>query len=213
MTYKVKNACVNIEFLVMGMIDNNVYIVDDGEGCFVVDPSIDADRILEAIGQRTLDAIVITHGHWDHIGAAADLRAATGARVIASAADTPAITGEAPFGGHIFHNAPCVVDEMLEDGDVVEVGSMKWRVIATPGHTMGSVCFYLEPADGQSGAPVLISGDTLFAGTCGRTDFPESDPKAMHQSLARLRELPDETIVLPGHNNLSVMSREKTWQP
>ena len=99
----------------------------------------------------------------------------------------------------------------LREGDVLDVGDYHFEVIATPGHTMGSICLFLEPEDGQDGAPVLFSGDTLFAGTHGRTDFEESSFEDMRWSLVRLIDLPDETIVLPGHSSLSVMSREKGW--
>lgn len=87
---------------------------------------------------------------------------------------------------------------------------MSWQVIATPGHTPGGVCYFLE-ADGREGAPVLLSGDTLFAGTHGRVDFPESNPAAMRESLRRLAELPAETIVLPGHNAFTTIARERSW--
>ncbi len=211
MIRSVKGTCVPIEYLVLGPIENNVYIVDDGSACFVVDPSCHADRIMAALGNRKLDAIVITHGHWDHTGAAAELREAMGAPVIASKEDTPMITG---LGGEPRHRSlvkPCVVDCTVEDGETLEIGNMKWQVIATPGHTPGGRCFFLEPAEGQGGAPVLFSGDTLFAGTHGRVDFPESDPAAMVASLKRLAQLPGETVVLPGHNGFSTIAREQRW--
>ena len=211
MTHTVKGACVPIECLVLGPIENNVYIVDDGTACFVVDPSCHAERILEAIGDRKVDAIVITHGHFDHTGAAAALREATGAPVIASAVDKPRVTGEGGEKRHRHLVTPCEVDRTVNDGDVLEIGSMAWRVIATPGHTPGGVCYFLESSDGQEGMSVLLSGDTLFAGTHGRTDFPESDPAAMRESLKRLAELPDDTLVLPGHNAFTTIAREKSW--
>ena len=207
----IQTTCVPISYMVMGMLDTNVYIVDDGAGCFVVDPACDCERILEALDGRKLAAIAITHGHFDHIAAAADLRAATGAPVIVSAVDAPLVTGEVELGGHSPLIAPCPVDRTVEDGDVIEIGNMKWKVIATPGHTMGSICLFLEPEEGQEGAPALLSGDTLFAGTHGRADFEESSFEDLRWSLVRLIDLPDETVVLPGHNALTTMSREKGW--
>lgn len=211
MTHSVPGTCVPIEYLVLGPIENNVYIIDDGAGCFIVDPSCHPSLILEAIGDRKVDAIVITHGHWDHTGAAAELREATGAPVYASEIDASLVTGEGWGNRHKHLNKPCPVDRVLADGDTLEIGNMKWRAILTPGHTPGGMCFFLEPAADQEGASVLISGDTLFAGTHGRTDFPESDPAAMAVSLKRLAELPDETIVLPGHNGFTTIGREKRW--
>lgn len=199
-----------VEHLVMGPIDNNVYIVETGDGTVaVVDPTCDAPRIMRAVGDRTVEAIVLTHCHWDHVGAAAALRELTGARVIASSTDAVFITGEQLYDGGRMPVEPCPVDLAVDDGDVVEIGTSKWQVIATPGHTKGSVCFFVE----TDAAPVLISGDTLFAGTHGRTDFEGGSISEMRDSLARLAQLPDDTIVYPGHNGFSTIGREKSWLP
>lgn len=210
MAYNVNGACAKAKFLVMGPIENNVYFIGDDETVFVVDPTCDAARIVSELGGRVPDAIVLTHAHWDHVGAAAALREATGARVVASAVDAPFITGERRLDPSHRPFAPCPVDLAVEDGDDLEIGAMKWKVMLTPGHTPGSMCLFLDPG-GRAGAPVLVAGDTLFAGAHGRTDFVGGSPADMRASLARLAELPDETIVLPGHNGLTTIGREKTW--
>lgn len=212
MVYRVNGGCVSIEYLVLGPIENNVYLIDDGEMLFVVDPSCGVNRILEAVGDRTVHSIVLTHAHWDHVGGAKELRDATGARVIASAVDAPVISGERKLDPSHRPFTPCPVDVRVSDGDTVKIGDMAWNAMLTPGHTPGSMCLFLDGAgEGRQGAPVLISGDTLFAGTHGRTDFVGGDPAMMVKSLARLAQLPAQTIVLPGHNNLTVMAREQRW--
>ena len=211
MAQQITSTCVPITYMVMGMIDNNVYIIDDGEGCIVVDPACDCERILEATDGKKVDAIFLTHGHWDHTGAAAELHEATGAPVVASVVEAPYISGEADFPNHYTRSAPCPVERKVVDGDIIEVGATKWQVIATPGHTIGSICFFLEPEEGQDGAPVLVSGDTLFCGTHGRVDFAESDMEGMRTSLLRLELLPPETVVLPGHSALTTIANERGW--
>ena len=206
-------ACVSVEVIVMGMIQNNVYIIGDGTSTLVVDPTEDPAGIMRELGDRSLDAIVLTHAHFDHVGGAKGLRDLSGAPVIAGAVDAPYIDGSRSLGpGHRGFD-PCPVDQKVSDGDIVEVGAMKWRVIETPGHTRGSICLYLDPQYGSDpeGVPVLISGDTLFAGTHGRTDFEGGDPVAMGKSLKKLVELPGETLVLPGHNDLTTIGREAAW--
>lgn len=209
--YKVNKGCVDIEFLVLGMLSNNTYIISDGKATMVVDPSCHADEILEALGDRSLDAIVLTHGHFDHVGAARELKDATGAVVIASAADAPAIEAGSRALGSSKQVAPCPVDSKVEDGDVVEIGSMAWKVIMTPGHSPGSMCLFIDPRFGNhpEEAPVLISGDTLFCASIGRTDFEDGSMEDMRASLKRLAVLPDETLVLPGHNDLTTIGAER----
>ncbi|WP_261428483.1 MBL fold metallo-hydrolase [Xiamenia xianingshaonis] len=209
--HQVKGTCVKVEYLVLGPIENNVYVISDRQATIVVDPSCEPDVITEALGGREVDAIVLTHCHWDHVGAAAELRKRTGAAVIASQADGEVIAGTrgGDTGSRDFD--PCPVDVFVGDGDVAKIGNMAWKVIATPGHTPGGICLFLDPEFGSNsqGAPVLVAGDTLFAGSIGRTDFPGGSMQDMKHSLKRLAALPDETVVLPGHNQMTRIGDER----
>ena len=100
---------------------------------------------------------------------------------------------------------------LLKDGDKLRLGNMVWRVIATPGHTPGGICLFLESDSGKylDGANVLIAGDTLFCASIGRTDFPGGNVKQMRASLRKLSQLPDETLVLTGHNSLTTIGDEQ----
>lgn len=211
MARNVKGTCVPVEYLVLGMLENNVYLISDGEATIVVDPSCQSEAIMEALGGRTLDAIVLTHRHFDHVGAAKELRDKTGALVIASKIDAPCISGKEKISPGDRKFDPCPIDHVVDDGDILKIGTMPWKVIFTPGHTKGSMCLFLDSQFGTDpeGAPVLVSGDTLFRGTIGRTDFPGGDMGDMRRSLKRLAVLPDSTVVLPGHNDLTTIGEER----
>ena len=207
--YEVQGLCVDVTYLVLGALENNTYIISDGEGVMVVDPSCEVDRILLALEGKTPDAIVLTHYHYDHMGAARALREATGAKVIASEADAPFV--ETPKSDFMKTADPCPVDLRVSNGDVVKVGKMEWKIMSTPGHTPGSMCLFLIPQFGNhpQGLPVLITGDTLFAGTVGRTDFEGGSMEQMTASVKKLAYLPDDVAVLPGHNSLTTIGAER----
>ncbi len=207
--YEVQGLCVDVTYLVLGPIENNTYIISDGEGLMVVDPSCEVDRIMLALEGRKPDVILLTHHHFDHMGAAAALREATGAKVVASEADAPFI--EEPKTDFMKQVDPCQVDVRLNNGDVLKVGNMEWKVMSTPGHTPGSICLFLIPQFGchAHGLPVLLTGDTLFAGTVGRTDFEGGSMEQMRASVKKLAYLPDDVAVLPGHNSLTTIGAER----
>jgi hydroxyacylglutathione hydrolase len=201
-------AGVAVEGLMLGELETNCWIVSDGAGgpLVVVDPAGEADVLIAALRGRPVAAAVLTHGHFDHLGAASALLAATGAPLLVHGDDAAAVTSAAANGGMVFGFDAVAPppDRLLEDADVVESGALRLTVLHTPGHTPGSICLYSEGAD----VPHLFSGDTLFAGSVGRTDLPGGDAGAMRDSIGRLALLPPETIVHPGHGPDTTIARE-----
>lgn len=208
--FSLKGLCVDVDVLVMGMLENNIYIVSDGKGTLVVDPGTDAKQIVGALRGKKLDAIILTHAHWDHCGAASELAELTGAEVYASGPDADFIEHPDEQDGHTSYDA-CTVNIRVKNGDEIQIGNMKWKVIETPGHSQGSICLFCIPQFGcySDGLPVLISGDTLFAGTVGRTDFEGGSDEEMRASIKKLAKLPDDTVVLPGHGDMTTIGQER----
>jgi len=195
---------VLVERLPLGALETNCWLASYGAGqsLCVIDPAGDADTLLAAIGDRHVAAIVLTRGHFDHLGAATALVERTGAPLMVHRLDAEAITDPWANGGLGFgfeYEAP-EPDRILEDGDVVEAGELVLDVLHTPGHTPGGICLYAPALPGDADAPHLFSGDTLFARSVGRTDFAGGDGRALARSIReKLSVLPCETRVHPGH--------------
>ena len=152
-----------------------------------------------------MDAILLTHGHFDHVGAVEELVRATGCRLWMSQSDWSQVPN--PTNSFFYPLANCDFTEVsfCEDQEVISAGGLEFTVFATPGHTCGSVCFRCED--------VLFSGDTLFAGSCGRTDLPGGDWNVIRESLARLKELRGDYTVYPGHGESTTLAQERMYNP
>lgn len=187
----------------VGPIMTNCYILIDEESkkTAVIDPGEDADRILAALREEDsqVEYILLTHGHYDHTTAVPELHAALPqARIYIHQADANGA------GSKLFPLASQVEDLLLYDeGDTLALGGLTIQVLHTPGHSPGSVTLQVED--------VLFSGDTLFAGSCGRTDLQGGSYAQMMASLKRLGELEGEFRVLPGHNAPSTLDREREY--
>ncbi|MGI6033731.1 MAG: MBL fold metallo-hydrolase [Coriobacteriales bacterium] len=200
---------MEIETVVVGPIRTNCYLVSDGEELVVVDPGAEVNRIIDALDGRAVKEIWVTHRHQDHIGALAALQDATGAPVAMSAVDAALIEGKQVADGVDVcqGHEPAAIQRKLSEGDEVTVGPCTFEVIETPGHTEGSICYYC------AGEHVLFAGDTLFAGgRYGRTDLEGGSFSAIVDSMKnKLSKLPDETIVLSGHDQRSNMMAERQF--
>ena len=189
---------MQIKTLSVGQLEANCYIVTDERtrGCAVIDPGDEANLILDYLEENrlTVRAILLTHGHYDHVGAAEAVSEETRAPIWMSRADLAqrpeAYRYCAPVGTRFF-----------SDGDVILVDSLRFRVLETPGHSPGSVTFRCEDA--------LFTGDTLFRGSAGRTDLPGGDFDKLMASLRRLGEIPGDLEIYPGHMGPSTLSIER----
>lgn len=178
----------------------------------VVDPGDNITQILARLAEHrlTLKQIVVTHGHIDHVGGALRLKRATGAPILLNQNDLPLLKMMDVQAAWLGIPQPEVAppDESAEEGLLVGLSAHPARVLHTPGHTEGSVCLYFEPDH------LLLAGDTLFAGSIGRTDLPGGDSRQMLRSLHdRLLALPDATRVIPGHGQETTIGQERATNP
>ena len=204
---------IAIRMMVLGPVQTNCFFLinEDTKEVLIVDPADCAQRIIEWINSENLKpvAILLTHGHFDHVLAMDAVRKEYGIPVYASRDEVevlakPQLNVSTMMGMRLSLQA----DELFKDGDILELAGMKLQVIATPGHTIGSVCFYIEEEK------MLISGDTLFCASVGRTDFPTGSSRQLVESIkTRLFVLPDDTSVFPGHNDMTSIGYEKLHNP
>ena len=187
--------------LALGAYQTNCYIIHDetSKTCCVIDPGYDADIILRKLDSLGLkpEAILLTHGHFDHVGAVKELAAETGCEVYIHSADLtmpPMMTA-----------GPLYYTKTYAEGDQLQLAGLNIAVIHTPGHTPGSVCLLVQTS--------IFSGDTLFQGSCGRTDLPGGDWATILKSLNRLAAIEGNFWVFPGHGGSTTLRDEKRYNP
>jgi glyoxylase-like metal-dependent hydrolase (beta-lactamase superfamily II) len=220
------------EILPVGMLQCNCHIVGDSQTreAIVIDPGDDAGRILEVIERHNLKvkAIVVTHTHIDHVIGLHRVQQATGAPVYLHADDLELYRMLDVQATWLGWKKPedAQVDQVLREGDVLRWGRQEAQILHTPGHTPGSICLYMPadlpnaPADAAAmksangGTGQLFAGDTLFSGSIGRTDLWGGSFTEIIRSLkGKLLELPDDTIVYPGHGESTTVGKERATNP
>lgn len=201
-----------IERIPAGVYAANCYVItcEETGKAAIIDPGGDAKDILKFIENQQLELsfILLTHGHGDHIGGVADILSLKKVPVYIHREDAY-LLADADKNLSSFMSGPKIeveADRLLEDQEIIELGKLKLKILHTPGHTLGSICIFVED--------VVFTGDTLFANSIGRTDLEGGSFKSIIQSiLLKLFTLPDETKVMPGHGPASTISIEKLTNP
>lgn len=205
---------IKIEKMVLGMVQTNTWFVshEDTKELLLIDPADDAGQIIRKVEADALklQAILLTHGHFDHIGAVDDLRAHfKGVLCYAGEKEAEVLeNGSYNLSASWATSLAVRADQLVKDKEILTLAGFKIQVIETPGHTRGGVCYYL-PEEG-----VLFSGDTLFRASVGRTDFPTGSMSQIVRSVRYLTEnLPGDTIVYPGHQETTTIAYEARFNP
>ncbi len=200
---------MEIKTLVLGDIEVNCYLVSTDKAAVVIDPGFNSSEAVDFLKNANdkQRLILLTHGHFDHIGFADELSRLTDTRIAIGEFDAPALSDSyvnlsAPFGAPL---EPFCADLTLKDGQTLTVGDIDFKVIHTPGHTVGSVCYLY--------GDILFSGDTLFAGSIGRTDFPGGSFAVLKASIEKLYTLKDDITLLSGHGGQTTILKEKRYNP
>lgn len=203
---------MQIERLVVGPLQVNCYVVYDDRtrDAIVIDPGDDGRDILDLVRQRDLAVryVVNTHAHFDHVGANKVLKDATGAELLIHEADDKLLGGTASQARMFGMTAPSSpkADRYVKHGDVLRIGNLSLTVLHTPGHSLGGISLV--------GEGVVFTGDSLFAGSIGRTDFPGGDLMTLITAIKQnLMTLPDDTVVLSGHGPQSTIGEERRENP
>lgn len=193
---------MNIKTIPVGQLETNCYVVVNEEtlACVVIDPGDESNTIMDYIESNRLncEAILLTHGHFDHVGAVNEILEQTGCALYINPRDEGYEVGKSgmkfkmPEGGKYY-----------DDGDIIVEAGLEFKVLATPGHTPGSVCLICGDA--------LFTGDTLFRGSCGRTDLPGGSMREEMRSLKKICRLEGDFEVYPGHMDSSTLERERRF--
>lgn len=200
---------LSVKSAVFGGLQNNCYLITDKDTnkSALVDCTEFSDRMLDFIGNADLEYILLTHGHFDHIGGVSEISERFNAKVVISSIDAPMLSSSklslAAFCGAVHNNSSA--DITVEDNDVIELGNSEIYVISTPGHTSGSVCYMCDDN--------LFTGDTMFFCSCGRTDFPTGSPVDMQKSLNKLASLNGDYKIFAGHDRQSTLDFERKNNP
>ena len=196
---------MEIRVIHLGLIKTNCFLLSGEKAAVVIDPGFKSELTADFLNQNSDKErlILITHAHFDHIGGAEQLRRDTGVKIAVGEYDNPDLADPEINLSNKFHAGvePFGADILLKDGESLTVGDITFKVILSPGNTKGEVCFLTGDC--------LFSGDTLFKGAIGRTDFPGGDLKTLKRSVKRLISLPDETKVYPGHGDFTTIAFEK----
>ncbi|MBX3375695.1 MAG: MBL fold metallo-hydrolase [Phycisphaeraceae bacterium] len=202
-----------LETVTLGPFETNCYIVADGDRCWIIDASFEPEALIERVRDLGLkpEALILTHAHVDHIAGVDEVVRTFGPLPVVMHADerewlaNPMLNLSAAMGLPV---TACGPDRFIAEGDRLTLGGQTWKVLHTPGHSPGGVSLV------NSEAGIALVGDTLFAGSIGRTDFPGSDFESLAHSIrAKLYTLPDDTRVYPGHGPPTTIGREKRTNP